>query len=209
MQIVVGFNAPSGPANGLIASYNIWVALGTNTPAVIASVEQSPCTFTISGATAAITGIVGVQTVMQDGSSLDFNLCPTTTLNVASVPGNVQYFSNSGTALAAGTVFMLGSPITVTSAGTYLVLAAVQAGNYGTTSGTLTCAVFKNGSQVSGNYWIVFVGPNGSANTIASNIGFYLVTANAGDTIQAGLQSNVAQTYDLGTRILLLKQYAS
>jgi hypothetical protein len=209
IQVTVGFTEPSAMNSSQISSYNVWLQLGSNTPSVIASVEQSPCMFTVSNVTAAVTGIIGVQTVMKDGATVDFSQCPTTTLNLAIVPGNVQYFSNSGLAVNASQVYFLGSPITVASAGTYLVLAAVQAGNHGTTSGTLTCAVFQNGSPVSGNYWIVFVGPNGSANTIASNIGFYLVTANAGDTIQVGMQSNVAQTYDFGTRILLLKQFAS
>jgi hypothetical protein len=209
MQVTVGFTEPSGINTGQIASYNIWMQLGNNTPAVIASVEQSPVTFTISSATASVTGIVGVQTVMNDGRALTFSQCPTATLNLSIVPGNVNYQSLSLFSCTAGVAAALGTPVTVSSAGTYLVLAAVQAGNHSTTSGTITCAVYQNGSPVSTNWFIVFVGPNGSANTIASNIGFYLVTANAGDNFQVAVNSNITAQYDFGIRVLLLKQFAS
>jgi hypothetical protein len=208
IQVTVGFAAPSAINSNQIASYNIWLQLGSNTPAVIASVEQSPCMFTVSNVTSSVTGIVGVQTVMKDGATVAFSQCPTATLNLSIVPAGVNNQSNNSTALTANVAAAIGNSVTITSAGTYLVLVTVQAGNHSTNNGLLTCSLYQNGVALP-NSFNVFVGPSGSANTIASNIGIYLLTANAGDVLQVYINSSITATYDFYTQKAVLKQFAS
>jgi hypothetical protein len=208
IQVVVGFTEPSGPATDQIASYNVWVALGTNTPAVIASVEQAPCTFTVSGVTSSVTAIVGIQTVMKDASTMPFNLCPTATMNLSIVPAGVNVQAPQGVSFTTGVNTAVGNSVSISSAGTYLVLLGVTVGNHNSTNATLTCGLYQNGVAVP-NTFTVFIGALASVNTISSNVGFYLVACNAGDTLQLYINPNVTGPFDFGIRIATVKQFAS
>jgi hypothetical protein len=208
IQVSVGFTTPSGVNANQIASYNVWLQIGTNTPAVIANVQQSPCTFTISSISSAVTGIVGVQTVMKDGNSLPFAQCPTTTLNLAIVSGGVASLSQALVSLTAATNALIGTAVTINSAGTYLVLASVQGGNHAATNATLTCNLFQNGVAV-GSSFTTFIGQLSSVADISANIGIYLITCNAGDVLQINVNSNITAQIDFYTQLATLKQFAS
>jgi hypothetical protein len=208
IQVSVGFTTPSGVNANQIASYNVWLQIGTNTPAVIANVQQSPCTFTISSISSAVTGIVGVQTVMKDGSQLSFSQCPTTTLNLAIVSGGVASLTQTGFSLTAATNALIGTAVTINSAGTYLVLASVQGGNHATTNATLTCNLFQNGVAVGASF-TTFIGQFASVADISANIGIYLITCNAGDVLQINVKPDITATIDFYTQLATLKQFAS
>jgi hypothetical protein len=208
IQVVVGFTEPSGPSTDQIASYNVWVALGTNTPAVIASVEQAPVTFTVSGVTSSVTAIVGIQTVMKDAATVPFNLCPTATMNLSITSAGVSNQHVSLLTMTANAYAAVGTPVSITSAGTYLVLVGVTAGNHNTsTNTTLICNLYQNGVALSPTF-TVFVAILGSQNTISSNVGFYLVPCNAGDSLQLQINPNTVGPFDFDIRIATVKQFA-
>ena len=139
---------------------------------------------------------------------LAFSQCPTTTLNLSIVPAGVTTQGPQGISFTTGVNTAVGSSVSVSSAGTYLVLVGVTVGNHNSTNATLTCGLLQNGVALATTF-TVFIGALASVNTISSNVGFYLVTANAGDTLQLYINPNVTGPFDFSIRYAVVKQFAA
>lgn len=203
-QVTVGFQTPGGINSLQVDHFNIWIQLGKNTPAVIATVQHSPCTFTLSSQFNNVTGIIGVQTVMKDGTSLPFTQCPTATLNISISSANVFTQTLTSFSVTGGTPVNIGSSYTIPSTGTYFVELVFQIGS--TSSGTGTIALLQNGVQFGGTFLVPI-------NTLAQGpvgLGIFLVPCVTGDVLQTQVNSSFTGTFaTVYFQRAVLKQFAS